>query len=69
MGRESDFQEIVGAVFSLIVFMMIGVAMVGALGMSSGFGTLFSSIFGLGVVIIGTALVIQIIKAISDIFN
>jgi len=66
MSRGNDFQDIVGAVFALIVFGMIGGVMVSALGDPIGFTGLFSLIFILGGVSIGVALIKMIFKLIED---
>lgn len=68
MGRNNDFQEIVGGIFALIVFVMIGGVMVTSLGDPIGFTGLFSLIFVLGGITIGIALIRMIIKMFEDIF-
>jgi hypothetical protein len=68
MGRNNDFQEIIGGVFALIIFIMIGGVMVTSLGDPIGFTGLFSVIFGFGALIIGIALIRMIIKLFEGIF-
>jgi len=69
MPRGNDFQEIVGGIFAIIVFIIIGSAIAGSLATSIDFSGIISGVFILGMVIIGLALAIKIFKIFEDMFN
>ena len=62
MVRSNYFQEIIGAFFAIIVFIMIGSVMVTSLGDPIGLTGVFSAIFVIGGLAIGLALIIKVLK-------
>lgn len=62
MARKSDFEEIIGSIFAIVVFIMIGGTLITALGDPIGLTGLFSLIFVVGGLLIIIALIIKILN-------
>ncbi len=62
MARGSEFQEIISGVFALIVFVMIGSTIATTLSIPFEFGGIMFLVFIVGVITIGLALLINILK-------
>lgn len=70
MSRGNDFQEIIGAIFTIIVFIIIVGALISTLGSSmAGLAGVIIFIFFIGVLVIIIGLIISIFKMLSKLFG
>lgn len=69
MPKRNNFQEIISAIFAIIVFIMVGSALLSSSAASMDFSWVISGFFIFGTVIIGMALLIKILKILEDLLN